>query len=51
MLVFAINNIDTMRTIARAGREHVLKHFTWEKHAEKLVALYENEIRNGPHIH
>ncbi|OGT28567.1 MAG: hypothetical protein A3I77_03765 [Gammaproteobacteria bacterium RIFCSPLOWO2_02_FULL_42_14] len=40
MLRYSIINVEKMKEIADAGQQHVLKYFTWEKHAEKLLSLY-----------
>jgi hypothetical protein len=40
VLKTAINNFEEMQNIARAGKEYVLSHFTWKKHAEKLLSIY-----------
>lgn len=40
VLKTAINTFEVMQKIARAGKEHVLSQFTWNKHAEKLVKVY-----------
>jgi len=40
VLQVIITQCDNMREIASAGKEYVLSHFTWEKHAEKLLSAY-----------
>lgn len=41
-----IMHFDAMRKIALTGKQYVLEHFTWNKHAEKLHAIYK-EVRDG----
>lgn len=41
ILKSAMHDIEVMKKIADAGKKHVLARFTWEKHAEKLLAIYE----------
>ncbi|MDD2580814.1 MAG: glycosyltransferase [Desulfuromonadaceae bacterium] len=40
LLSTIINDKNEAGRIADAGREHVRQNFTWERHAEKLTALY-----------
>lgn len=35
---------SVMQGIAQAGREHVLSHFTWARHAKKLMQIYQEII-------
>lgn len=44
-LHFAVTAYGEMQGIAQAGKQHVLKNFTWKNHAEKLVGIYE-EVMN-----
>jgi len=41
---FAICNLNESEMIGNRGRQHVLNNFTWERHAEKLIALYREII-------
>lgn len=44
-LLYALRNREKMRVIAEAGKKQVLENFTWKKHAEKLMNIYE-EVSN-----
>jgi len=41
---FVYCNRDEARQIAMAGQRHVRAEFTWRRHAEKLMAVYEETI-------
>lgn len=44
ILKTAMQDIKAMKKIAYAGRQHVLMHFTWKKHAEKLLSIYDKIV-------
>lgn len=39
-LEFVIDCPETANAMARQGQQHVLKNFTWENHAKKLISVY-----------
>lgn len=43
-LANAMMQWHTMESIRLQGQEYVLTHFTWEKHAEKLISVYKDVI-------
>lgn len=44
-LEFAIGHREECRRMARRGREVVRDGFTWERHAEKLMAVYSEAVK------
>jgi len=44
-IVSALENPEKMKWLGKNGRQRVLNDFTWDKIAERTIALYENIIK------
>lgn len=44
ILLKVFQQADVMQAIARQGREYILQAFTWEKHAENIIQIYQEVL-------
>jgi glycosyltransferase involved in cell wall biosynthesis len=44
-IVSALENPEKMKWLGKNGRQRVLNDFTWDKIAERTIALYDNIIK------
>lgn len=51
MLLEVLGDPDQRRRLGEAGRQRVLRRFTWRSHAEGLVDLWRSELEEGAHAH
>lgn len=46
-LDFLLNHLEEARAMGERGRKLVLENYTWEKNAERTIAVYEEVLRNA----
>jgi glycosyltransferase involved in cell wall biosynthesis len=47
MIEFFLDNRSEIERMGRAARKHVEGNFTWEKHIQNLISIYDGIHRNG----
>ena len=46
-LDFLLSHPEEAKAMGERGRKLVLENYTWEKNAEKTIAVYEEVLRNA----